>query len=256
MQKIRLLVLVLFAIGILVAGCSANNGIGENPVPGEPPGMGEGEHQIYPESVMETLETLKAIHAGFAIVENGKTFVIVSYGEKPTAGYEVRIVDIKTEGERAVVTAELIEPDGPAAMVLTYPYAVEVLDGAYSEVEFHEAGGEYFPQIVGWVGPISTQERSNNIVVSAFAAAPDMVYATGIARVFEATVSYEVQDAAGNVLTEGYTTAASGGPDWGFFEVRVTHPPVGAAKLVVFQASAKDGSMTDAVELPIILSRA
>ena len=254
MQKIRLLVLVLFAIGVLVAGCSAIGGTSENPSLPNPPGMGEGEHLIYPQPVIETIETVKAIHAGVAVVENNETFIIVSYGEKPTAGYEVRIVDVQTEGERAVVTAELIEPDGMVAQVITYPYAVEVLKGAFSDVEFRDAGGEYFPQVVGWVGPLSSLERSDNIVVSSFGTVPNLIYAIGIARVFEGTVNYELQDASGNVLKNGFTTAASGGPDWGFFEVKIPHPPAGIAKLVLFQESAKDGSKVDQVELPVKLS--
>src|SRR5690606_27683343 len=98
----------------------------------------------------------------------------------------------------------------------------------------------YFPQVVGLNKPLELIARSNNILVGAFGAT-DQIYAAGLARVFEATVSYELQDARGEVLQEGCTMTASGGPDWGYFGRTVDDPLVDCATLVIYQASMKDG---------------
>lgn len=254
MRNRRRLFSFLFVVGVLLVttGCGLG-GVGDGPQGPPPEGPSNGGGQpVYPPAVMDTLETVKYLHAGLALVEGDETFFIVSYGEQPTAGHQVEIVGIETEGGKAVVTARLTEPEEPAAQVLTHPYAVEVLEGVYRDVEFLDAGGEYFPQVRGWPGgPLDTFARSNNIIVSSFGETPGLIYAAGIARVFEATVGYQLQDACGEVLHEGFVTAAAGGPDWGYFEIEVADPPAGTGMLEVFQYSAKDGSRVDLVALPL-----
>ncbi len=255
MRKTGLFTAIVFLLALLFAGCSLG---GTSPTPEDPveetPGSGGGEFSEFPEPVADTLKIVRQIQAGTTVVHEDQTFIIVSYGEQPTAGYEVDIAGIETEGERAVVTVELTEPEGPAAEVITYPYAVEVLNGVYTDVQFQDARGEYFPQVVGLDKPLELIARSNNILVGAFGAT-DQIYAAGLARVFEATVSYELQDARGNVLQNGCTMAASGGPDWGYFEITIDDPPTDCATLVIYQASMKDGSKMDVVELPVVSSR-
>jgi spore germination protein GerM len=78
---------------------------------------------------------------------------------------------------------------------------------------------------------------------------------TGVARVFEATVDWELLDNDGSVLDSGFATASIGGPFWGEF----TFPPnytvaereVGT--LVVWETSAADGSRTFLRETPVWL---
>ncbi|MBE3580614.1 MAG: Gmad2 immunoglobulin-like domain-containing protein [Thermoanaerobacteraceae bacterium] len=74
---------------------------------------------------------------------------------------------------------------------------------------------------------------------------------SGIARVFEANLNYELQDAAGNVFDRGYTMAASGAPDWGFWQVEIHNLPPSAARLQLYHASPKDGSRQDIVTIEI-----
>lgn len=75
----------------------------------------------------------------------------------------------------------------------------------------------------------------------------------GSARVFEATVSYRIKDASGNVLAEGFTNASEGAPGRGDFMTRVgftTNGP-GKGQLEVFETSMKDGSDLNKVVIPI-----
>lgn len=69
---------------------------------------------------------------------------------------------------------------------------------------------------------------------------------TGEARIFEATLQYEVEDGH-NVLLEGFDTASEGAPAWGTFTLNINIPEVdlpenGTLTLILFEESAKDGS--------------
>jgi hypothetical protein len=75
----------------------------------------------------------------------------------------------------------------------------------------------------------------------------------GNARVFEATVSFRLKDAAGNVLAEGFTTAAEGAPGRGDFEGELAFKPDGSGQgqLEIFEESMKDGSDLNKVTIPV-----
>jgi hypothetical protein len=76
---------------------------------------------------------------------------------------------------------------------------------------------------------------------------------SGNARVFEATVSYRLKDANGNMLAQGFTAANAGAPGRGDFQADLAFKPAAAGKgqLEVFWASPKDGSDLDKVTIPV-----
>ncbi len=78
---------------------------------------------------------------------------------------------------------------------------------------------------------------------------------TGEARVFEATVQYEVEDGH-FVYLEGFETASEGAPNWGTFSIEIDIPETDLPKnatlmLVLFEESAIDGSRIN--ELIVVL---
>lgn len=78
---------------------------------------------------------------------------------------------------------------------------------------------------------------------------------TGEARIFEATVQYDVEDGH-FVYLEGFVTASEGAPGWGTFTIDISIPeedlPNNATlMLILFEESAKDGSRIN--ELPVVL---
>lgn len=77
----------------------------------------------------------------------------------------------------------------------------------------------------------------------------------GISNTFEATVLYEVLDAEGSTLADGFTTATAGTGTWGEFTVEV--PLEGAAPgpitLVAFQENMEDGGRQDVYDVPLEL---
>jgi Immunoglobulin-like domain of bacterial spore germination/Sporulation and spore germination len=81
------------------------------------------------------------------------------------------------------------------------------------------------------------------------------LHVSGTANTFEATFSYELKDARGRVIAEDFVTATSGTGRGTFefsvpFEVGEDH----AGSLIVFERSAKDGSRTNLVEIPLRMS--
>ena len=77
----------------------------------------------------------------------------------------------------------------------------------------------------------------------------------GEARVFEATLNYEVED--GHILySDGFATAEKGAPDWGLFRIDIQIPEQdlpfnGTLMLILFEISAEDGTRNH--ELPFVL---
>ncbi len=78
---------------------------------------------------------------------------------------------------------------------------------------------------------------------------------TGTANTFEAAFVIDILDANGKQLVEQHATATSGTGTRGTFDVTVpfTVDKEQAGKVVVFELSAKDGSKTNVVEIPVTL---
>lgn len=76
---------------------------------------------------------------------------------------------------------------------------------------------------------------------------------SGIANVFEATVSWRLTDTEGEPFKEGFVTATCGSGCWGTFEDRISLERVPGEKIVleVFQSSAEDGSPLNLVKIPL-----
>jgi immunoglobulin-like protein involved in spore germination len=77
---------------------------------------------------------------------------------------------------------------------------------------------------------------------------------SGLARVFEATVSWRVRDSAQRVIASGVTNASLGTSAlWGTYEIAVKLPQTagGNVTLEVYEASAKDGSEVGLVRVPL-----
>lgn len=80
--------------------------------------------------VKDVVPEYRELERALACLADGKVYVLVTRGEKPTAGYDLEIDKMSIEntdsGENLVVTARFIEPaEGEAvAQVITYPYRV------------------------------------------------------------------------------------------------------------------------------------
>ena len=76
---------------------------------------------------------------------------------------------------------------------------------------------------------------------------------TGTANTFEATFQYELLDSEGNVVDKNFVTATSGTGTRGTFDF-TTGDASDAAKLVVYENSAENGSRINEVEIPLTVA--
>lgn len=80
----------------------------------------------------------------------------------------------------------------------------------------------------------------------------DRVVIRGLARTFEATVQYELEDGH-FILAEGFVTASEGAPGWGEFEIVIEFdkPTSDSGMVILFEESAKDGSRINEIKIPL-----
>lgn len=78
--------------------------------------------------------------------------------------------------------------------------------------------------------------------------------ASGLANVFEGTVSIEVLDASGEIVAQGFGTGAMG--EWAPFETELTVPDGTDGGVVVrfYEQSMEDGSRLHVIEVPAVLT--
>ncbi|MDR5659358.1 protease complex subunit PrcB family protein [Serpentinicella sp. ANB-PHB4] len=87
-----------------------------------------------PEKVQEILPRYKMLERALAAKIEDQVYVIVTRGEKLTAGYDVNIKNIQVskdnDEERVVVEAEFKDPnpDDMVAQVISYPFVVAKTD--------------------------------------------------------------------------------------------------------------------------------
>lgn len=95
--------------------------------------------QIAADKVPQTIEKdvipeYRELERALGCLVDGKVYVVVMRGEKPTAGYDLSIEKMKLEktdsGQNLVVTALFIEPkEGESvSQVITYPYRVALTE--------------------------------------------------------------------------------------------------------------------------------
>ncbi|NLZ93910.1 MAG: hypothetical protein GX922_07855 [Firmicutes bacterium] len=80
----------------------------------------------------------------------------------------------------------------------------------------------------------------------------DKIVISGLARVFEASFSYEFKD-GDVVFDKGFTTATEGAPGWGKFEIVIDIDNITSSTGTVFiyETSAKDGSRVNELRIPV-----
>ncbi len=139
MFKNILVVAVLVLSLMVVAGCG-------DPVRADEPE--EPEEIALPDELPEEIQTwIDASQNKFGaqtMVYEEILYMLVTYGEKPTGGFEVEIAGIEQKEDKIVVTAEFTEPgkDDMVTQALTYPYDLAMMEDSGLQVEFIATGAE------------------------------------------------------------------------------------------------------------------
>jgi germination protein M len=103
------------------------------------------------------------------------------------------------------------------------------------------------------LAPIALREPAAGTLVRG-----DRLVVKGEASVFEGTVSLRLRDDRGQVMAQGYATAAEGAPGRGEFSGALTFTPPATShawSVEAFEASAEDGRILYLVKLPVWVGR-
>jgi germination protein M len=103
------------------------------------------------------------------------------------------------------------------------------------------------------LAPIALSEPAAGTLVRG-----DRLVVKGEASVFEGTVSLRLRDDRGQVMAQGYATAAEGAPGRGEFSAALTFTPPAASHpwtVEAFEVGAEDGRILYLVTLPVWVGR-
>lgn len=125
------------------------------------------------------------------------------------------------------VNGEPVEAYGSEGLDLTEPVERET----FRDDHLH---------LINLTGPVLQQDNGSYLV-------------EGIANVFEASLTWQILDGAGEVVHEEFTTASCGTGCWGEFAIEVSADLIvpGESSIRLFTYSAEDGSATNMITIPI-----
>ena len=223
------------------------------------------EQRNLPKEITEWINLSLEVPAVQEKYHNGYRYVLITEGMKPTGGYGVEIKEVIEHKDKLELKVNSFAPgkEDMVTQALTYPYELIIVEESNLPVSFTDINdlNRYFMNL------IRMEEIDRPIVagsewIKIFTPEPNMEVEgtfslTGIASVFEGTVSYELLTEEGEVVYRDYTTAAMG--DWAFFEEEVPIPKdVEDDELILqlYSESMKDGSKMFVVEIPLILGNA
>ena len=203
-----LIVLLVILILTAVAGCSLskNNEVKDN---------GENTPEL-PTEIENWIENSKKIFLGQAYEYEDKLYILVTYGEKPTGGYTVEILEINDKPEALEITVNFSEPepDQTVTQAITYPYDLKIADPTDKEIIFNAQGSELFlPTLLGIDKLEQIVAGKDGIMV--FEPAPNSktgksVSFRGVANTFEGTVNYRLETMNDEKLLEGFYNRSNG----------------------------------------------
>jgi hypothetical protein len=214
-----------------------------------------GTHSGHPLAVQQWIERSLKVEAGQRMTLDGRTYLLVTRGTKPTGGYDVQLKSIQEKDSELVVTVDYIDPAPGTAVTeaITYPYALVSIPATDINIRFEEADGNHIPQLVGVTALSPSVAESDSIKIFQMKQDKNSTFVRGIARVFEGTVNYELLSSSGKVISNGYIQALAAGPDWGTFDVEIKHELLsnGENNLRFYEESMKDGSKLHVVEMTL-----
>ena len=218
------------------------------------------DYQSLPDEIVNWIKFSKELPLVQEKEYDGKRFVLITEGMKPTGGYSTEVEEVDIFQEELVIKVKSTEPgeDEYVTQAITYPYDLIVVENKELPLKLIDVDNKdrYFMSLLG-IDEIDKPIVAASNWIKVFEPQPNKEVAgtfklAGIANVFEGTVSYELITEKGNVLHSGFTTAAMG--DWAYFEEEIQVPgDVGnnGILLELYSESMKDGSKMFEVTIPL-----
>lgn len=275
----KILVALLAVLLVVLAGCAQKTEPQKKPDTGPAPKSGDINFSIIdpagaPGKIVDLVNRLKTSESATLAEADGGTYVLVTRGEQPTGGFDVKIEKVtQSVSDRkgfATVRVFFTEPKPGQAVSqgITYPLALVKLDTGKKpdEVTFIIQREKPVSRTTerGAGTPKKTTEQQEekttaDIVVDQpkpgeTVTSPFLV--SGKARVFEGTVIVHLVDDKGATVTRKPVTASAGAPAWGTFSTSIQYTTPASprkATLRVYSESAQNGSEQNLVTIPLTL---
>lgn len=215
-------------------------------------------HRVVPRSVAVLRAALEQLLAG-------PTAADTSYGLGTTVPDGTRLLGVTVAGDTATVDLSSRFESGGGSLSMMARMAQLVFTATqFPNVERVELWLDGKP--VEWIGgeglivvPPQTRRDYDGLSGAIVVDGPgvgDVVTSplrvTGEANVFEAVVSLELRDAAGNVLVSTTTMATAGTGTWGTYVATLRYEAApGPLELEVFAVSPRDGSRIEQIVYPL-----
>ena len=212
--------------------------------------------------IIEWMEYSKEVPLVQERIYDGKRYVLITEGEKPSGGYGVEVQEVISADGNLEVKVKITEPqkDQQVTDDITYPYDLIVVEEKELPLHFLDVDNpnKYFMNLLG-IDVINQPIVAASTWIKVFTPAPnqditEIINVSGIASVFEGTVSLELITPEGEIVFTHFTTAAMG--DWAFFQEEITIPEkLGQTQLTLqlYSESMKDGSKMFVVEIPLVV---
>lgn len=207
-----------------------------------------------PDQVQDWVERSRSVELGQSMTLDGKTYLLVTRGEKSTGGYTVDITGAVDQDNHLQVNVDYADPaEGDSVtQAITHPYALAVVNESYDSVKFNAKDDVYIPTLKGIETLATVEYESPHFQVFKPEEQGDQVVIKGVARVFEAAFQYEIKNGDGDVVDEGNRQAEMAAPNWGYFELQISADHVEDEHVLeLFTTSAKDGSKDGQVEIDL-----
>ena len=181
-------------------------------------------------------------------------YVMVAWGEKPTGGYSLDVIDVERIYSGQIGVTVHLETPGPDDMVtqaLTYPHQVLEVDAGEETIVVNFMGDSWLKDVLG---EPTGEDPEVLLRVSSPEGQPviNPLVVWGRARVFEATFLLVVEDGHYQ-LVEETITVSEGGPAWAEFAVAVTLPAHSSSSGAVIASveDAADGEVREVAVEPV-----
>jgi len=250
---------LLFLGCLLIGGLLVFNLNGGEAKGKEPLEFNEVEYHDLSPDIKSWVDTSRRQEMAQAKNFKGYTYILVTYGEKPTGGYTVEIKDLLLKEKEIEVIVEFKAPsaDQMVTQAFTYPYALVRIEATDLPFSFTATGEkEYIMELRG-IDRIRPIVASSNWI-KIFNPAPEQEIeesftVEGIASTFEGNIRYRLINAQGEKVKDSFTTAGMG--DWYYFEIEMEIGELIETgeefSLELFTTSPKDGAEENLVKIPL-----
>ena len=219
-------------------------------------------HQDLPDEIKNWIELSKELPLVQEKMLDGKRYVLITDGTKPTGGYGVEVREISVLNEELMINVKHTAPgpDDAVTQAITYPYDLIVVENQGLPLKFVDVDDEdrFYMNLLD-IDEIDSSIVASSEWIKMFEPKPNETVAgtiifSGLASVFEGTVSYELIDETGEIIESGFTMAAMG--DWAYFEGEIEIPEELSSTqlfLELYSESMKDSSKMFTVTIPLTI---